>query len=139
MPTYIDLRLAMYLISAVPSIYLIFMVALHIQQKANAEFTVEKHKEALEKWHMLWLGIMTCVEIVAGLALFVLDIGATTSIGDGWGTNTTCYRAEQEMLKYSSGARISIKDLPLALAILSVPYMLWYILFLVNEVSKFLR
>ena len=130
----------MYLISAVPSIYLVFMVALHIQQKASdAGFESDKHKDALEKWHMLWLGIMTCVEIVAGLALFVLDIGATTSIGDGWGTNTTCYKAEQEMLRYDSGVRISIRDLPLALAILSVPYMIWYILFLVNEVSKFLR
>lgn len=136
LPTYIDLRLAMYLISSFPAFYLIFMVAYHIQQ-VSADMRGNDEINLVKPWHMLGLGLMSSIELMIGVVLFVLDIGATNSISTDWGAvNSTCYKAEQQMLDYQGGFRISIKDLPIALAVLGIPYTLWSLLFLLNEIVK---
>ena len=152
--TYIDLRLTIFLASAAPCVYFFVALCTHTQH-AEDELIQSLQKSAAEggdtltvlynaryafnpaNWHMLWLALLVAMDLLIGIMAMSMDFGMASSLGSQWGITDPCRVVEDHMLKYQAEIRLSIKDLPIPLSIFCTIYVIWDILFLVQEIKKY--
>ena len=163
---YVNFRLAIYLVSAFPVLYLCIMTVVHLQQGANyilkqilyspdeikqqQKPTIDRNSSFITIFmssmssfearnvHLTWLSLLVLLNLALGVAALSMDWSMAGELGKNWHEGNACYELEQVLPKYQSGARIPIKDLPIALSVPCVVYTVWAFLFLVNEIMKFI-